>query len=173
VHPLTLNIVADEGLAQINKSALPPDLAAEYPVDPAAAAAEQKAAETSAEVSRKLDEERRKQLLAEQNRHAEEFEKKMVFNGCRIVSFVQEGDGGAVVEIHNESDLPVTIPGRTLVARSSENQVFDGRWLAKDHPKEVLFFREIVIPGHTATKVPVLFNGRKPISITEVFWKPS
>jgi len=170
VHPLTLNILADEGLTQINKSVLPSDLAAQYPVDNAAAAAEQKEEETSAEVSRKLEEERHKQALIEQKRLAAENEKKAVLNGCRIVSFSQFGAGCALVEIRNETDLPVTLPGKSMAGRCANNQVLSAFWLRQANPNAKRYEGNLTIPGNTTVKMPVLFTVKREISLSEVFW---
>ena len=173
VHPLTLNIVADEGLAQINKSALPPELAAQYPADAAAAAAEQKAEETSAEVTRKLEEERHQQALAQQKEIAAELEKKAVLNGCRILSFTQFGPGCALVEVRNETDAPAVLPGQSMLARNSTNQVLSGFWLREANPGAKRYQGPLSIPGNTTVKVPVLFTLKREITLTEVYWSHS
>jgi hypothetical protein len=173
VHSLTLNIVADEGLAQINKSALPPDLAAQYPADAAAAAVEQKAEETSAEVARKLEEERHKQALARQKEAAAELEKKAVLNGCRILSFTQFGPGCALVEVRNETDAPAVLPGKSMLARNSTNQVLSGFWLREAKPDAKRYQGSLSIPGNTTVKLPVLFTLKREITVTDVFWSQS
>jgi len=170
-HALTLNIVADEGLAQVNKSSLPPEIAKQYPIDSVAAAKEQKAEEVSAEVSRKLEEEHHKQVLADQKKAAEEIERRTVLNGVRILSFVQFGNGCALVEIRNETDMPVTLPGRSMLARSSANQVLPGFWLQHASPDAKRYQGGYVVPGNSTLRVPVLFTLKRAISVTEVFWQ--
>ncbi len=173
VHALTLNVRAAEGLIQINKTSLPPEIAARYPVDHSAAAAEEKAAEVSAEVSRKLEEARRRQALEAQKTRAKEIEAKTLSNGCRILSFTQFGLGSAIVEVRNETDLPVTLPGKSIVGRTANNSVFVGLWLKNANENSRRSIGTYTIPGNATVRIPVQFVWNRQADIVEVFWQKS
>jgi hypothetical protein len=170
IHPLTINVKADEGLLQINKNLLPPELAKNYPMDFKAAEAEEKAARVSAEVSRRLEEERHRQVLELQRRHGFEMERKDVYNGCRILSFSGSSPESVIVEIRNETDRPMFIPSRTILGRSSDNQVYTCVWYVPPSLPSRKSEEIFTVPGNATTKAAVVFLAPSSAEIVEVFW---
>ena len=170
-RPTIVTVRCQEGLFQVKKSDLPDELAKEYPVDMEAAQREEQERAESIQKSKAAEHDRGEKAKSEMEKRKAELDKKVVKDGCRIVTFTSVGPGQVIIEFRNESDAPLRITPTDVLCRATDGRVFDGGWvvITKDGP--VLNTEPYPLPGNATARLATSFFQEKGIDVSEIYWK--
>ncbi len=170
-RPTIITVRCREGLFQVKKDDLPDELAIVYPVDKEAALREETERTESIQRSKAAEHEREEKAKSEMEKRKAELDKKLVKDGCRIVSFAPVGPGQVIIEFRNESDAPLRITPTDVLCRATDGRVFDGGWvvITKDGP--VLNTDGYPLPGNATARLATSFFQEKGIDVSEIYWK--
>ena len=171
VRPTIVTVRCQEGLFQVKKSDLPDELAKEYPVDMEAAQREEQARTESIQKSKAAEHDREEKAKSEMEKRKAELDKKVVKDGCRIISFSAVGPGQVIIEFRNETEAPLRITPTDVLCRATDGRVFDGGWVVMTKDGPVLNTDSYPLPGNATARLATSFFREKGIDVGEIYWK--
>jgi hypothetical protein len=170
-RPTIVTVRCQEGLFQVKKADLPDELASVYPVDKEAAQREEQEHAASIQKSKDAEHEREEKAKSEMEKRKAELDKKLVKDGCRIVSFAPAGPGQVIIEFRNETEAPLRISPADVLCRATDARVFDGGWLVNTKDGPVINTEPYPLPGNATVRLATSFFQEKGIDVGEIYWK--
>jgi hypothetical protein len=166
----SIDVRSDEGLIQLPKAKLPPEVLQRYPLQAEAAAVEKSEHERVVAEFEKSKLARQEQIKVEEKKRIAQREMATVRNGVRIVSFATVRGGIMTVELKNENDSPMQIDPSLLLARGLDNIVYSGRWVVRTSSGFKATDKTARLDGNATVKILISFTRAKDVSLQDVFW---